>query len=51
VRVFAAAIVVLAVDAAPAGAQTVRGELGGGPALAGDAVAWSEAGGNVVRAL
>jgi hypothetical protein len=42
VRVLAAAILALAAYAVPASAQTVRGELGGGPALAGDRVAWGE---------
>jgi hypothetical protein len=42
VTALAAAILVVAVAAAPAGAQTVRGELGGGPALSGGRVAWGE---------
>jgi hypothetical protein len=52
VRVLAAAILFMAVHAAPAGAQTVvRGELGGGPALAGDAIAWAEGSRDAVRVL
>jgi hypothetical protein len=51
VRLIAAAILLLAA-AAPASADTrVRGELGGGPAFAGDGVAWVESSRNAVRVL
>jgi hypothetical protein len=51
VRILAASILLLAA-AAPASADVrVRGELGGGPAFAGDGVAWVESSRNAVRVL
>jgi hypothetical protein len=51
VRLLAAAILIFAAATPASAATTVRGELGGGPAFAGDAIAWAESSRNAVRVL